>query len=360
MDRVDRALAKAAGMYDIDGLFLVKHEAVARKNVQYLTGFSGSSAYVIVTPKARVILTDGRYAEQAGKQCPGFEVIQHSPAFAEDVREVAARLGLRRLGFESDAVLFSVIDEVQRSIPHVDLVATMNVVGSERALKEDLEIAAIRRAADITTDGFEHILGFIEPGVTEQEIAMELEYHMRRNGASGLAFDMIVASGARGSMQHGAPSTKIIQTGEFVLMDFGVQADGYLSDMTRTVMVGRASDEQRKVYHSVRQAQQHGLDIIKAGMRGHDVWDEMRKVVADAGFGEYAGRRFGHAFGLEIHESPYLIEGSRDVLAAGNVVTVEPGAYIPGWGGVRIEDMAVVTATGCTVLNGGTKDLVEL
>lgn len=360
MDRVDRALAKAKAACDIDGLLLVKHEAVTRKNVQYLTGFSGSSAYVIVSAEARVILTDGRYVEQVSAECPGFEVIGHGPAFADDIRSVVSRLGLRKLGFEADAVLFSVIDQVRAGMPHVDMVATTGVVESERAIKDVVEQGALKRAADIASAGFEHILGFIKPGVTERDIAMELEYHMRRNGADGLAFGMIVASGARSSMQHGAPSERQVHAGEFVLMDYGVQVDGYLSDMTRTVVVGRASQEQRKVYDAVRRAQLHGLDIIRAGMRGHDVWNEMWQVIADAGLGEYGGRRSGHAVGLEIHEAPYLIEGSEDVLEAGNVVTVEPGAYIPGWGGVRIEDMVVVNEGGCTVLNGGTKDLVEL
>ena len=183
---------------------------------------------------------------------------------------------------------------------------------------------------------------------------------MRAAGAEGLAFDMIVASGPRSSMQHGAPSGKQVQAGEFVLMDFGAMVDGYLSDMTRTVVVGRASDEQRRVYHAVRLAQEHGLRSVRPGRVGGDVWRGMWQVIADAGYSEFAGRRFGHALGLEIHEAPYLIEGSADVVAAGNVVTVEPGAYIPGWGGVRIEDQVVVTADGCEVINGGTKELVEL
>jgi Xaa-Pro aminopeptidase len=364
VDRVQRALAKTDSEYGVDALLLVKHEAVTRKNVQYLSGFTGSSAYVIVTaaPGARVILTDGRYVEQATNQCRpmGFEVVQHGPDFAIELGDVVRRLGIRRLGFESDAVLHSVIEHVRASLQDVELVPTLDIVAHLRTLKDGAELAAIRRAAAVAAGAFEHVLGFIRPGVTEREIAMELERHMRANGAEGLAFDMIVASGPRASMQHGAPTDKAVQAGEFVLMDFGAIVDGYLSDMTRTVVVGRASSEQRKVYETVRRAQEHGLASIKPGLVGGNVWRGMWQVIDDAGYGEFGGRRFGHALGLEIHEPPYLIEGSTDILAAGNVVTVEPGAYIPGWGGVRIEDMVHVTEDGCEVLSGGTKELVEL
>lgn len=368
MDRIERALARAAADYGVDALLLVRHEAVSRENVQYLTGFTGSSAYVLVAAGrggergARMFLTDGRYVEQAGAQCAaaGFEVIQHGPDFVRDLEAAAGRLGVRRLGFESDAVLHGVAEQVRAGLPGIELVATNGIVARERMVKDAAELAALKRAAAAATAAFENVLGFIKPGVTERDIAMQLEQHMRAAGAEGLAFDMIVASGPRSSMQHGAPSGKQVQAGEFVLMDFGAMADGYLSDMTRTVVVGRASDEQRKVYDAVRQAQERGLSSVRPGRVGGEVWREMRQVIADAGYGDYAGRRFGHALGLEIHEAPYLIEGSTDVIAAGNVVTVEPGAYIPGWGGVRIEDQVVVTADGCEVINGGSKELIEL
>lgn len=366
MDRIERALARAAADYGVNALLLVRHEAVSRKNVQYLTGFTGSSAYVLVGglagPAGRLFLTDGRYVEQAGAQCAGagFEVIQHGPDFVRDLAAAVGRLGIKRLGFESDAVLHSVVEQVRAGVAGIELVATDGIVARERMVKDAVEIAALRRAAAAATVAFENVLGFIRPGVTEREIAMELERQMRAAGAEALAFDMIVASGPRSSMQHGAPSGKAVQAGEFVLMDFGAMVDGYLSDMTRTVVVGRASDEQRKVYDAVRLAQEHGLRSVKPGVVGGDVWRQMWQVIADAGYGEFAGRRFGHALGLEIHEAPYLIEGSRDVLTEGNVVTVEPGAYIPGWGGVRIEDQVIVTADGCEAINGGTKELVEL
>jgi Xaa-Pro aminopeptidase len=227
-------------------------------------------------------------------------------------------------------------------------------------VKDAGELAVIREAVALADQTFTHILPHLKPGVAERDIAIEIEYFMKRAGAEGEAFGTIVASGARSAMPHGRASTKLLEAGDFVTMDFGARWNGYHSDLTRTVVLGKASDRQREIYAIVREAQETGLRAIRAGVTGKDADAAARKVIEDRGYGDHFGHGLGHGLGRSVHDGGSLSPRSDTTLAAGMVMTVEPGVYIEGWGGVRIEDDVVVTETGCEVLTRSTKELLEL
>lgn len=359
MKRIESVLRKLddAGL---DAILLIKQETVTKENVRYITGFTGSSAYVIISAQERLLLTDDRYTEQASEQCPDFKIVRHGRPAMKDVKEALERLGIRKLGFEANGITVGLLDTLKEHLTGIELVPTKDLIEEMRAVKDPTEIGLIARASQITDQGFNHILQFIKPGVKEKDIALELEFFMRKQGASGLAFGMIVVSGKRSSHQHGAPSEKAIENGDLVILDFGAVYDGYRTDMTRTVVVGRPTERQIDVYNTVKKAQQKAVDLLKAGAAGKDVSAEARKIIEDAGYGDYSGFGVGHGVGLEIHEAPYVRATGDVVLQVGNVVTVEPGIYIPNWGGVRIEDTVVIEEDGCRLLTQSPKDLIVL
>lgn len=357
--RIERVIQQL-GDAKLDGLLLVKHEAVTKENVRYISGFSGSSAYVIISPRARILLTDDRYTEQASEECPDFEIVRHGTPATKELQEVLTRLGIHKLGIEADGVTLGLFDTLKEKLPGIELVPTKEMIEEQRSVKDSREIDLIAKASQIADQGFDHVLKFIRPGVTEKDVALELEFQMRKLGASGLAFEMILVSGKRSSHQHGASSSKKIENGDFVTMDFGCLYEGYRCDMTRTVAVGHVTEKQRDVYGTVKKAQQHGMDSLKAGVKGKDASAGVRKIIEDAGYGDYSGFGLGHGVGLEIHEAPYIRDSGEQVLVAGHVVTVEPGIYIPDWGGVRIEDTVVIEEEGCRALTRSPKDLIVL
>ncbi|HYG59609.1 MAG TPA: Xaa-Pro peptidase family protein [Symbiobacteriaceae bacterium] len=359
MSSVQRLLAKMQTT-DLEAFLLIKHETVTKENVRYVSGFTGTSAYLLITPDRRVLLTDDRYVQQATAQCPEFEVIDHNRAWPQALAKQVQDMGIRRLGFEARGLTVDLLDTVRQALPEVELVSTVNVVEQLRAIKEPEEVEKLARACQIADQTFAHVVRTIRAGVTERDIALEFECQARRLGALSLAFDLIVVSGLRGSFQHGKPTEKVVAPGDFITMDFGALYDGYLSDCTRTVVIGTATPRQRDVYNAVRRAQAAGLAAIRAGTRGTDVFAAVWQEIEAAGYSQWGGRGIGHGVGLEIHEEPYLQPQGDMVLQAGHVVTMEPGIYIPDWGGVRIEDMVVVTPEGCRVLTGATKELLEL
>lgn len=359
MKRIESVLRKLDDA-KLDALLLIKHEAVTKENVRYMTGFTGSSAYVIISPQGRILLTDDRYTEQASEQCPDFQVVRHGTPVMKDVKETIQKFGIRKVGFEADGVTVGLLDTLKEKLEGIELVPTKDMIEELRALKDATEVQLIARASQIADQGFSHILDFIKPGATEKDIALELEFYMRKQGASGLAFGVIIVSGKRSSHQHGAPSDKRIEDGDFVTMDFGATYEGYRTDMTRTVVVGHATQKQINVYNTVKEAQQRALELMRAGVLGRDASAEARKIIEDAGYGEYSGFGIGHGVGLEIHEAPYVRASGDLVLQAGHVVTVEPGIYIPDWGGVRIEDTVVIEKDGCRRLTESPKDLIVL
>ncbi|MDI6893411.1 MAG: Xaa-Pro peptidase family protein [Bacillota bacterium] len=331
-------------------------------NRRYLSGFTGSSGVLLVSPERCWLVTDFRYYEQARQQAPDWELYPQKGKLSEALGELFREQGICRLGFEKDHTSYTQYETLAGLGP--ELVGQSGLVEKLRMTKDEGEIGAIRRAAALADDAFAHILSVIRPGVREEEVALELEYHMRRAGAAGPAFDIIVASGPRSALPHGRASSRRIEAGGFVTMDLGCAVDGYCSDLTRTVVVGRADEEQRKVYEVVARAQKAGLAALRAGRRGSEVDAEARRVIAEAGHADHFGHGLGHGVGLEVHEAPRLSPQAagpdEPVLEPGMVVTVEPGVYIPDWGGVRIEDLVVVREEGCEILSRAEKRLIEL
>jgi len=333
---------------DIDGLLVVKREDLTRQNALYISGFSGSTANIVITPRHRVLLTDDRYVEQAADECPCFDVIKHERPFTKKLKEVILELGIKKLGYETNGLTVDLLEEIKNALSRkVKLVPTKGLIEELRSRKDPEELRLLRKAAAITDQAFEHIKGYIKVGVSERELALELEFFMRKQGAMKTAFDTILVSGPRTSLQHGQPSDRKIEPGDFVLIDFGAVYQHYCSDMTRTLAVGPISKEQEKVYNTVKCAQEKSLELLRAGAKGAEAAREARAIIEKAGYGDYTGHGLGHGLGLEVHEEPY-IRGSGDlVLEEGHVVTAEPGIYIPGWGGVRIEDTVVIRKDGC-------------
>lgn len=336
---------------------IITGKAVHRR---YLSGFTGSAGLAIVSQDRAVLVTDFRYVEQAQAQAPHFTVIDHQREEKAAVRALLQEMGVKRLAFEKQAVSYAVYQDWQTHFTGIELVPTEGIIERLRICKDETELAAIREAVRIADEAFRHILSYLKPGVREQEIALELEYFMRRNGAEAAAFDIIVASGARGALPHGRASEKKIEAGDMVTLDFGAIYQGYVSDLTRTVAVGEPAPQLQEIYEIVRRAQAHAVAKIRSGMTGREADALAREIIAAAGYAAEFGHSTGHGLGLEVHEGPSLAASSSTVLEPGMVVTVEPGIYVSGLGGVRIEDDVLVTDSGCEILSKSTKELLIL
>ncbi|MGG1400597.1 aminopeptidase P family protein [Bacillus salipaludis] len=328
-------------------------------NRRYVSNFTGTAGVILISSEKALFITDFRYIEQASKQCQGFEIIKFSTAIPEEVAKQAKQLGINKLGFEADYLTFSEFKSYEKEFEG-ELLPVSGVIEKLRLIKTDAEIKILKEAADIADAAFKHILDFIRPGKTELEVANELEFFMRRAGATSSSFDTIVASGKRSALPHGVASDKVIETGDFVTLDYGAYYKGYVSDITRTVAVGQPDEKLKNIYEIVLDAQLKGMEGIKPGMIGKEADALTRDYIAEKGFGEYFGHSTGHGIGLEVHEGPALSFRSDLVLEPGMVVTCEPGIYIPGLGGVRIEDDTLVTKTGNEALTHSTKDLIIL
>ena len=329
-------------------------------NRTYLSGFKGSSGFLLITGQKQFILTDFRYLDQAAEEAPGFEVVRIGPKAAETLGKLVLDTGCRRLGFEAHKVSYEQYQEFFEQFKGSDLVPVSKVVEKIRALKEPEEIDLLKSTVEIADRAFEDVLRFIRPGVPEREVAAKLEYTMRTNGAEKASFDIIVASGARGALPHGSASGKKIQKGDLVVIDFGARFHGYCSDMTRTIMVGNAESRQREVYDLVLKAQRKALGAVKPGVICRDLDAVARETIIEGGYADSFGHGLGHGVGMQVHEEPSVNTVGETVLMPGMVITVEPGIYIKDWGGIRIEDMVVVTDNGCEVLTSTTKQLLEL
>jgi len=327
------------------------------ENRRYLSGFTGSAGHLLITPEHALLLTDFRYIEQAGRQSPDFEIVQVNGEFHSYLPGLLADHALRAVAFESAHVTVAEFEKWRAATPEVSWVATERVIEDLRMVKDEDELAAIRRAVALTDEAFAHIASFIRPGVTEREVTWEIERYMRTHGADKVAFELIVAAGPNGAMPHATASQRAIRPSEPVVIDIGAAISGYHSDMTRTVSLGRIPRQLTQVYEVVLQAQQAAEAALKPGVTGREADQVAREVIAAAGFGPHFGHSLGHGVGLAVHEGPRLSRLSDDVLQPGMVVTVEPGVYLPGWGGVRIEDLVVITADGCEVLTQSPRDL---
>lgn len=329
-------------------------------NRRYLSGFTGSTGYVIISKDKMGFVTDFRYVNQAGLECKGFEIIENRNPVEDYLADVVKKYNIKKLAYEDSYMTVSFYNKLKNKLYDVELVPLLEAEGNIRIIKDSEELEYIEKAASIADKAFEHLLGFIKPGITEKDIGLELEFFMKKNGASKLSFDSIVASGWRSSLPHGMATDKIINSGDLLTLDYGCVYNGYCSDMTRTIVVGKADDKQREIYNVVLKAQTEALLHIKAGVLGKDIDKVARDIIKDAGYGDYFGHGLGHGVGLAVHEEPRLSQLGETPLEVNMVVTDEPGIYIPDFGGVRIEDLVVVGRDGPIVLSKSPKDLIEL
>jgi Xaa-Pro aminopeptidase len=347
-------LREAMADNDLGGLLITQPE-----NRRYVSGFTGSAGVLIVTPDRQVIATDFRYYEQVQAECPEWELIRVGYDFEDKMLDVVRDLGLEgeALGFESEHVSVAQALRWEQALQaHARLVGTTHLVEDLRMSKDEDELRALKRAVALADEALAHIYDWMQPGMTEQQVAWELESVMRRRGASHVSFEVITASGPNGALPHQRPTERVIQAGEPIVMDLGCTVEGYCSDVTRTVCLGEPKDDKYfMIWSLVRRAQETAEAGIQAGMTGVDADKLARDVIVEAGFGDYFGHSLGHGVGLAIHEDPKLSFMNSGQIPIGAVVTVEPGIYLPDWGGVRIEDMVVVREDGVEVLTGAAK-----
>ncbi|MFD1066224.1 M24 family metallopeptidase [Oceanobacillus locisalsi] len=328
-------------------------------NRRYITNFTGTSGAALITADKALFITDFRYTEQAVEQAENFEIIEHKQGLIQEIANQLDKLGVKRLAFEKDYTTYSQFESFQRQFSQ-ELVPVQGILETLRMIKTPDELKIMKQAAKIADDAFTHIQSFVEPGVQEIDISNELEFFMRRQGATSSSFDTIVASGYRSALPHGVASGKKIQEGELVTLDYGALYNGYCSDITRTLAVGEISVELREIYDIVLEANLRGVQGTKAGMTGKEADALTRDYITEKGFGERFGHSTGHALGMEVHEGPGLSPRSDAVLKPGMVVTVEPGIYVPGLGGCRIEDDIVITEEGNERLTYASKELIQL
>lgn len=324
-----------------------------------MTGFTGTSGVAVVSQKEAVFITDFRYTEQASKQITGYRIVEHKGTIIEEIAAIVKELGIKSLGFEKDVVSYSMYEAYSKVIP-ADLVGVTDLIEKIRLVKTEDELKTIKAACQIADETFEHIIQFIKPGKTELEVSNELEFYMRKLGATSSSFDTIVASGVRSALPHGVATDKIIEKGDFVTLDYGALYNGYISDMTRTVAVGEPSEQLKEIYQIVLEAELLGLEKFKPGMTGKEADAICRDYIKEHGYGDAFGHSTGHGIGLEVHEGPGLSFRSNITLEPGMVVTCEPGIYLPGVGGVRIEDDTLITETGNEKLTHAPKELIIL
>ncbi|HHY82289.1 MAG TPA: aminopeptidase P family protein [Clostridiales bacterium] len=332
-----------------------------KENLRYFSGFTASEAVLLILKNESYIITDFRYIEQAQIQCPGFKVIDApGTRTAPFVKEKCVSLDASRVWFEDNVMNFREYSSFREALDPIELVPAKDITSNLRIVKTADEVNNIRKAAKLADQGFLHILNHIRPGVSEKEIALELEFFLRKNGSEGLAFPIIAAAGKNGSLPHAEPSDKKLELGEFLTLDFGCVVNGYCSDMTRTVALGRPDPKLAEIYEITLEAQLKALDVIRPGITGIEVDKQARDHIASKGYGNNFGHGLGHGVGLNVHEAPSLSVRGDKLLEPGMVVTVEPGIYIPGTGGVRIEDLVVITEDGYENLTSSRKDLIQL
>ncbi|SET61514.1 Xaa-Pro aminopeptidase [Salinibacillus kushneri] len=353
MEKLDKFRSALANQ-GLDGLLIT-----SEKNRRYMTGFTGTAGVALITEQAALFVTDFRYTEQAKEQAKGFDIIEHKTPIHKEVAKQVKRLGIKTLGFEKDHMTYSTYETYKNELS-VDLIPSSGLIEKLRLIKTNDEMKLIKQACEIADAAFEHILGYISPGVKEIDVSNELEFFMRKQGAESSSFDIIVASGYRSALPHGVASEKTIEKGELVTLDFGAYYKGYCSDITRTVAVGQINDQLKEIYDTVLQAQLKGVDGIKPGITGIEADALTRDYIKEKGYGEYFGHSTGHGIGLDVHEGPGLSFRSEQILEPGMVVTVEPGIYVSDVGGCRIEDDIVVTEKGNERLTFAKKELITL
>ncbi len=353
MDRTSSRLAKlreSLSNDDVDGLLVL-----CETNVRYLTGFTGDASLLIVSDDRAVIVSDGRYTTQIAQECPGVEcqIRQVGQVMNSALADVIGKLGLTRLGFESAVMSVANFEDVKQRLPAVTWIALSDRVEALRSVKDDDEIALVRASIAMAERAFAMLRAGLRLGDTEKDVADDLESFLRRCGASAASFPPIIAVGTRSALPHARPSREArIGDDDFVLVDWGASGTlaPYKSDLTRVLVTGKVTPKFETIYRTVLSAQERAIAAIRPGVMARDVDAEARSVIEEAGFGPFFQHGLGHGLGLDIHEAPALRKESDVTLQAGMVVTVEPGIYLPDWGGIRIEDDVLVTPDGCEVL----------
>ena len=330
-------LRKALVQNNIDAILVTQPE-----NRRYLSGFDGSAGYLLITEKKALLATDFRYTEQASNQAPEFEIIMIKGKVSEWFPALVRDTVIKKLGFEADDISYSAYKQYSDTLAEVEIVPVTGMVENLRAVKEPAEIEYIEKAVAISDAAYNKVSGEIKAGMTEKQVAWEMEKSLRENGSEAVPFEIIVASGPNAALPHAKPTERVINPGETVVIDMGAKYRGYASDLSRTICVGEPDDTFLKIYKIVLDAQEAAESIIRKGMTGHQADNAAREVIEKAGYGNLFGHSLGHGVGLAEHELPHLSPNADGTLEDGMVYTVEPGIYLSGWGGVRIEDMAVM------------------
>jgi Xaa-Pro aminopeptidase len=339
----------------LDGLLFTSLE-----NIRYHCGFTGSDGAFVLGLKESFFLTDSRYWTQSEEEVKEAKIVRYRKK-TDGILALFSDLGLKRIGFESNFLPFSLYRFLREKLSsEIELIPLDSEIKNLRAVKDDEELASIRKAIDIASNAFEHILKMAKEGVLERDLAFEMEFFMKREGAEDLGFNIIIASGERSALPHGRASDKKIKKGDLLLIDFGSRFQGYHSDQTRTVVCGMPSTEQKKIYQIVKDAQERAIDKVRPGIPFQEVDLAARDYIRQCGYDEYFGHGTGHGIGLAVHEDPAVNRENNDLIQEGMVFTVEPGIYLPNRGGVRIEDMVKATATGVEVLTYLPKELREI
>lgn len=323
-------------------------------NRRYLSSFTGSSGALIITKDSKFLMSDFRYKAQGTEQAEDFEFVLQETGLLDSIISFMKSKNIKRIGFEGEHVNYNTYSKIKEEFETVPLTGEVEKI---RLIKTDEEIELIQKACEIADQAYEYILTYVKAGMTELEVKNELEAYMTKLGASGPSFDTIVASGHRGALPHGVATEKVIESGDMVTLDFGAYYKGYASDITRTFGVGSVSEEMEKIYNIVLKAELKALEEIKSGMTGQEADTIARDIISGHGFGENFGHSLGHGFGLEVHESPALAQKGTMILEPGMCITIEPGIYVDGLGGVRIEDDTIVTETGLKKLTHSSKKL---
>lgn len=332
-------------------------------NVTYISGFCGHATTLLITPKKQYLITDYRYFEQAKTQATGFSVIcrdRVNQSLENLVTELLNKESIEILAYEAAHVSVAQWQDFSLALGNIKTVATQGIVEALRYVKDSQEIDYIRKAADIADQALAQLLPLLKEGVTERSMALELEYNMSKLGSECPAFDTILLFGERSALPHGVPGERTLKQGDLILCDFGATINGYRSDMTRTYVLGEPSFKQKEIYRTVLKAQAAAISAIKDGVTGEYLNAKSQAILNESPYAQYQGEGLGHGVGLDLHESPFIGKVCRHIIKKGCVITIEPGIYIPDWGGIRIEDDVVLTEQGLEILNNSPKSLLSL
>ena len=345
-----------------DAVLVFNHELSGQPGTKYLSGFSGTESVLLIAEKGKFIFTDGRYFSQAKGECPDFELVPTGRSlFWEELEKICRKLGLKKIIFDSTRTNYGQISRLKERMANVSITGIENILQKIRAVKDEAELEQIQKAVSISTKAFNELLPFIKEDATENKLSWKLETLMRDGSAEKISFDLIVASGPNGAKPHAKPADRRIQKGELITFDFGSSFNGYVSDVVRTVAIGQISDKLTEIYETVKTAQELGCKAVKAGITGSEIDKICRDYISSRGYGEYFLHGTGHGVGMEVHELPYVSASNKEPLPENSVITIEPGIYIEGIGGVRIEDTVAVKKDGSINMSGGlSKELIIL